>query len=478
MKYRLAAGVRLEARGDGGLLVRNYPCRTIRCNNSLWHLLSTADEDGHMTTSSSVMEALAETGFLQRVWEKLSASDCPMISVIIPVKDREDELVRCLNSVKLLDYPVDRLEIIVVDDGSTDRSAEVAKQAGAMCIPSGGVGAGPAAARNRGAAVACGELLAFLDSDCTVSPGWLRELASPFSEQNIAAVGGLVRGYFTSSCLDRYEDVMSSLTFGSKEKWAGTGKDSFYLPSCNLLVRKENFLELAGFNEDMRVGEDVDFCYRLRDKGFRIGYIPYGEIFHAHRNKITSFMSRRFDYGTSEAILQEKHEDRRKKIQLSITSFFIFLLLPVVLVAPLPGLSFILCLLLLDISRQCRGIKRVSMDASIAGIVLARCRTLFSLGYYVSFHLVRYYLPILIVLLAFVPGFAAFSVLIFFWAASVDYVVKKPEINFLSFVFVYSLEQFAYSCGVFWGCLKRASFISYLVVFQFRPALRTEQKMS
>ena len=120
-------------------------------------------------------------------------------------------------------------------------------------------------------------------------------------------------GFFKKSWLDRYEDTMSSLTLGAHETWAGKGDDSFYLPSCNLVVRKEHFLCVGGFDEGMQVGEDVDLCYRLRDKGYVIGHLPLGEIFHAHRNKLLSFMARRLAYGTSEALLQQKHRKRHKK---------------------------------------------------------------------------------------------------------------------------------------------------------------------
>ncbi len=467
MKYRLAGGIRLVPGDDGGLLVRHYPLHVIRCNASLWGLLHRPDTDGLIDSSAPVLEKLARAGLLERVWEKPEWPDCPKVSVIVPVKDRQAELKRCLDSLLEIDYPAEKLQVIVVDDGSVDDSAGVARQAGARCISSGGTGRGPAAARNKGAAVARGELLAFVDSDCTVSRGWLRELVAPFRAPDTAAAGGRVRGYSTLSRLDRYEDAMSSLALGSKEQWAGPGNDSLYLPSCNLLVRKEFFLDLQGFDESMHVGEDVDLSYRLRDGGYRIGYIPTGDVYHAHRNRIPSFMSRRFAYGTSEALLQKKHTSRRKKMSMSLFSLAQFLLLPGLFVAPPVVALLILLLFSIDVSRQVLGMRDFKGELPLTGILLARCRTFFSLGYYVSYHCVRYYLPLLLGLSIFNSAVAAVTTALFLWASLVDYLVKGARLDFPSFLFIYLLEQTAYSCGVFRGCLKQGSFSTYRVSLRF-----------
>ena len=69
---------------------------------------------------------------------------------------------------------------------------------------------------------------------------------------------------------------------------------------CNLLVRKEVFMKLGGFQEDLHVGEDVDLCWRMQDSGYDLEYGPIGKIYHRHRNTVQAFCRRRFDYGTSE----------------------------------------------------------------------------------------------------------------------------------------------------------------------------------
>ena len=86
MKYRLADGVKIAPDGTGGVLMRQYPLRTIRCNTLLYQLLSKIRCQGSVESSSPVMETLATAGFVERVWEKTAWEKCPSVSVIIPVK--------------------------------------------------------------------------------------------------------------------------------------------------------------------------------------------------------------------------------------------------------------------------------------------------------------------------------------------------------------------------------------------------------
>jgi len=107
------------------------------------------------------------------------------------------------------------------------------------------------------------------------------ELLPVFAEANVAAVGGLVDGMYDESALDRYEAVMSSLNLGGREMSGSAGDDTFYLPSCNLLVRKQAFMAANGFRTALQVGEDVDLTWRLRDAGWQIVYLPEGTVCHA-----------------------------------------------------------------------------------------------------------------------------------------------------------------------------------------------------
>ncbi len=467
MIYRLRHNVELVERDGECFLMSKTPLCVLRLNRSLADLVGRGVDGSPITASESespVMEQLAAKGFAERMhstWEQPAI--LPEVSIVIPVMNRADELRRCLASLSRLTYPQEKLQVIVVDDGSSDDSPAVAREFGALLVPSGGVGRGPAAARNVGAANATGEILAFIDSDCTASAGWLNELIPAFCNPKMAAVGGQVDGMCTESAVDRYEAVMSSLSVSSRERTGSGGTDTFYLPSCNLLVRRSAFRSAGGFEDSMHVGEDVDLTWRLRDGGWTISYLPAGNILHEHRSSIRSFMSRRFDYGTSEGILQVLHPTRRKRM---VIPPMLAAILAFCLMAPFMGWWPLLPaagLLLTDAVAVRVRTGRQGLPIGIAAILAGRLRALGSLVYYLCYHLVRYYSAALMAISLFVPLLWVPYGMALACAAGVDYAVKRPELSFPVFTAIYFLEQIAYGAGVFWGCLSRRCFASYRV---------------
>jgi mycofactocin system glycosyltransferase len=467
MNYLLAKNVELVERdGDIFLMSRNPLC-ALRLNRSLADLVSRGIDGSLITAAKSelaVMEQLTTRGFAERVRSTdLQAAPLPFVSVIIPVMNRADELRRCLSSLTELSYPKEKLQIIVVDDGSIDSSPQVALEFGAMMIPSGGVGRGPAAARNVGASVADGEIMAFIDSDCSASKEWLSQLIPAFNDNAMAAVGGAVDGMCSESAVDRYEAVMSSLSIGTRERVGNSGTDTFYLPSCNLLVRRSAFRSVGGFDDSMHVGEDVDLTWRLRDRRWSICFLPLGNILHAHRSSIRSFMSRRFDYGTSEGILQILHPSRRKRMVIPpILALILALCLSTLFLGWWPLLPAS-ALLLIDATAVRLRTGKQGLPLTLAAILAGRFRALGSLGYYLSYHLVRYYSIPLITISLLTPVFSVLCGIILVCAAGVDFAIKKPQLSFPKFSGIYILEQLAYGAGVFYGCLSRRCFASYRV---------------
>jgi mycofactocin glycosyltransferase len=476
MTYALAPHISIRESAQGIFLVAPRPLRMVRLNGALLVLVRQIEEGPlapETEGSARVLEELAKRGFLQRLQGTGGTpAKLPRVSIVIPVMDREEELRECLTSLCRIDYPEDLLEVIVVDDGSSDGSAEVASAFGATVLSSGGRGRGPAAARNRGAEAATGEILAFIDSDCTASIPWLKELVGAFADPQVAAVGGLVDGMYRTSALDRYEAVMSSLSLGKHERSGQGGDDTFYLPSCNLLVRRDAFARVGGFRVAMHVGEDVDLTWRLRDGGFRIIYRPQGRVLHAHRSYLPAFLKRRFEYGTSEGLLQTLHPERRKKMAFPP-------LLCAVLACCAAGIVggglvlFLAAAVLLagDAVVTRSESRRLGFSLEFHRIAASRFRTFVSLCYYVSFHLTRYYgWPLFAIAMLWPSGWPLLLPVVL-WPALVDWYVRRPDLSPPVFFFFYLLEHLAYGAGVFRGCLGQRSFASYRLQSQRRMPL-------
>jgi cellulose synthase/poly-beta-1,6-N-acetylglucosamine synthase-like glycosyltransferase len=295
---------------------------------------------------------------------------------------------------------------------------------------------------------------------------WLSGLVPFFQAVGVKAVGGSVKGYFQKSALDRYENAFSSLNMGNRFMMEEKSASSFYVPTANLLVSRDAFQAAGGFNEDMHVGEDVDFCWRLREKDFNLIYAPFGKVAHKHRNKLGKMLKRRMDYGSSEALLYKAHRDKKKSFSISIFSglSFLALVLAVLLLNPYP-MTAIPVFFLVDLFVK-SVYKRKEISPTFFQVAASLLRSYFFFFYYAFYHLIRYYLVVGIIF-----GFLWWPLWILgalglVWASVVDYVVKKPELFFPVFFFYYLFEQLAYQIGVVWGCIKYGYFGSYALAFK------------
>jgi mycofactocin system glycosyltransferase len=223
------------------------------------------------------------------------------VTVVIPVRDRHAELARCLSGLRDLPH------VIVVDDASADPAAirRIAAEHGAAVIRR-PVNGGPGAARNTGLAAAGTDIVAFLDSDCVPSPGWLEGLLPHFTDPAVGAVAPrIVPHQEGAGWLARYEGASSTLDMGARPSPVRPGARVSYVPGAALVVRRA--AAGNGFRDGMYVGEDVDFVWRLPASGWRVRYEPRAVMGHDHRVTFRAWFSRRADYGTSAAALEELH---------------------------------------------------------------------------------------------------------------------------------------------------------------------------
>jgi glycosyltransferase involved in cell wall biosynthesis len=189
----------------------------------------------------------------------------PVVSFIVPVRDDAVRLQRCLRTIRANRYPSDRLEIVVIDNGSKDRSAEVARDAGATVLVLPGLRVSEL--RNRGAQAASGDILAFVDADHEIVPDWAACAVDVLRrEPQVAAVGAPYEAPGDGTWVQRTYDLLRRRSPSAHDvDWLGTG---------NLAVRRRAFEVVTGFNTELQTCEDVDFCRRLRGEGFRIVQDP------------------------------------------------------------------------------------------------------------------------------------------------------------------------------------------------------------
>ena len=418
-------------------------------------------ETGLATRVEKLLEDLVRKGFLARRGTA-ELTELPFVSVIVPVHNRPDEIAACLESILRLDYPRDRLETLVVDDASTDHTPNVISRFPVRRIMLEENRQAPFC-RNLAVREATGEILAFVDSDCVVSPQWLKELLPVFRDPTIAVVGGRVDAWFDWTALDRYEAVNSSLIMGHHAIRSEKRNTAFYVPSCNMLVRREIFLAVDGFQEHLVVGEDVDLCWRIEDSGDQVAFEPLGPVFHKHRNRIPAFCGRRFDYGESEPLLQKKHKTRRKTMIFPFCStLFLDGFFGMLFTGFLPLLIPCAAIITWDTLNRRKTICKKGIPLSAFSIMIAVLRSYLFFGYHLCAFVSRYYLIWAMVLVFLWPIASAVILLLHLVAGVVDYAVKKPRLDPFSFLFFFTLEQLSYQAGVWYGCVKQRDFGSVI----------------
>jgi mycofactocin system glycosyltransferase len=473
LTYRLGPTARYHLLADGKpAMVLLFPLKVVVIQDIWRPLLEEIVEAGAMTLQQMAenmphlridrielfVNSLVMKGFLtQEGILYLQPDEYPSVSVIIPVRNRPVDIRACLSSLAQIDYPSEKLEIIVVDDASSDSTREVIGQfPGVRLIPQ-TEHRQVSFCRNMGAQQARGELLAFIDSDCTANPLWLKALVPAFRNPKIGAVGGLVDAACQDKGIDRYEMVKSSLKMGSWFKQSDLKERFFYVPSCNFLVRRKLYEKLGGFRESLHLGEDVDFCWRLQDLGLQLEYRPVGQVFHRHRNQMGPFFRRRFEYGTSEPLLQNLHPDRIKTLYFPVTESLFWLLAILSIWMPLllivcGGLWISTCL------RGYRKLQKLKIAMGVGTVALSTTRSYLAFMYHCFSFISRYYLVAGLVLLPVMPLAGSLITAMHVITGLVDYGVRRPQLPLLPYLFYFSLDQIAYQSGVWWGCLRNQNF--------------------
>ncbi len=184
----------------------------------------------------------------------------PLVSFVIPVRNDAERLHRCLSSIVRNDYPREVIELVVVDNQSTDGSARVARSFGAIVVKA--PGDSVAALRNKGARAALGAVLAFADSDHEIDRSWIETAVNILADPTVAATGAACLTQPSPNWVQRQYDGLRSRPLRRQDvAWLGSG---------NLAVQRGVFERVGGFDATLTACEDVDLCNRITRAGFRI----------------------------------------------------------------------------------------------------------------------------------------------------------------------------------------------------------------
>ena len=231
-----------------------------------------------------------------------------LFSVIVCTRNGNSRIGNCLNAIRRMTGG--GFETLVVDDGSTDGTGDFVEKnfpwVRLIRLDPGGL----SAARNAGAAAAHGEVLAFTDDDCEPDREWIARLRPIFLTGIYDAAGGPNLPPKPRT----WEEAVVCAAPGAPSHVMLDDEEAEHLPGCNLVVTQAAFHAIGGFDPQFHTaGDDVDFCWRLRDAGFRLGFVPGAFVWHWRRSSIQAFLRQQLGYGRAEHLLLAKHPSRFSK---------------------------------------------------------------------------------------------------------------------------------------------------------------------
>ena len=247
----------------------------------------------------AVASAFADAPFSrarQRTW--------PKVSVVVCAYNAADTLADCLASLERLTYP--DYEIVVVNDGSKDRTGDIARSFARVRVVD-TPNAGLSAARNVGLAEAAGEIVAYTDADTRVDRDWLTFLVQPFLTSDVVGSGGPnvvpADDPPMAQCIARAPGGPTHVLLDDRV--------AEHVPGCNMAFRRDALLAIDGFNPIyLRAGDDVDVCWRLQARGWKIGFAPAALVWHHHRTSVNTYWKQQIGYGEGETWLMAHHPDK------------------------------------------------------------------------------------------------------------------------------------------------------------------------
>ncbi len=227
----------------------------------------------------------------------------PKVSVVVASYNGGRTLTACLDSLLHLNYP--NYEVVLVDDGSTDDTVRIAAHyptVRAVHEPNLGL----SAARNTGILASMGEIVAFTDSDCRADEDWLYYVVGDLLKTDACGIGG----HNFPPPEDNWIAGVVAVSPGAPAHVMLTDREAEHIPGCNMAFWKWALEAINGFDPIYRAaGDDVDVCWRLLQRGWKIGFSHAGFVWHYRRNTTGAYLKQQRGYGVAEALLRHKHPE-------------------------------------------------------------------------------------------------------------------------------------------------------------------------
>jgi GT2 family glycosyltransferase len=243
----------------------------------------------------AVAHAFVDAPFADRDW--------PRVSVVVCAYNAERTIGECLDALAGLDYP--DYDVIVVDDGSTDATADIAAERDVRLLrePNRGL----SSARNTGLAACTGSIVAYIDSDAYPDPQWLRYLAASFLDSSHAGIGG---PNIAPTDTARVAQCVARAPGGPMHVLL-SDLEAEHIPGCNMAFRREALTAVGGFDPCFTTaGDDVDVCWRIRERGETLGFSPAAMVWHHRRDSVRAYWRQQSGYGRAEAQLERKWPEK------------------------------------------------------------------------------------------------------------------------------------------------------------------------
>lgn len=432
---------------DGCSLLGGNPYRLVTVSAEFASMVRSGTLRVNDARSHSLVAALLDRGLADPVPQLGRRAAVGQVTIVVPVKDRAEELARLLVSIPR------GLEVLVVDDGSDDAESihEIASQFGASVLRFAACG-GPAAARNAGLAAAQTDFVLFCDSDTELCAGAVERLLAHFDDSKVALVAPRICARQTAGgWLTRYEAACSSLDLGDRPALVQPRSRVSYVPSACLMVRRSAVL--AGFDPELRVAEDVDLVWRVTAAGWRVRYEPLARVQHDHRTEFWAWFGRRRFYGTGAALLAQRHGSAVAPAVVAPWSVAaVALLLSRHRSANLMGL-FIVLTVVLRIAAKLEKSRQPLLDAAqLAG------RGLYGTVLQAAAVVTRHWWPVALLGCVVSRRFRGVALAAALADGAVDYLVRQPDLNPVSYWVARRLDDLAYGAGLWSGCWKEKNF--------------------